>query len=101
VGVSAIKSELSKAGLSFLSDSTINRILKCEDLVKKASYIPKGILIRFIASDQKLDIFGEKFEVPKDLVYSCVKAVISTAIHALRIYLDIELVETFDYGLTT
>lgn len=36
------------------------------------------IIIRFIRSDRKLDIFGEKFTVSKDLVYSCVKAVIVT-----------------------
>jgi len=65
-------------------------------------YIPDGniILIRFIRSDRKLDIFGEKFEVPKDLVYSYVKAVISTEIHSLHVYLGNELVETFDYRLT-
>ena len=34
-GVSAIKWELSKLGLDFPSDSTINRILKKEGLVKK------------------------------------------------------------------
>jgi len=34
-GVSAIKWELSKLGLDFPSDSTINRILKEEGLVKK------------------------------------------------------------------
>lgn len=66
-------------------------------------YIPDGtiILIRFIRSDRKLDIFGEKFEVSKDLVYSYVKAVISTEIHALHLYLGNELVDTFDYRLTT
>jgi transposase len=35
VGVSAIKWELSKSGLQFPSDSTINRVLKKEGLVKK------------------------------------------------------------------
>jgi len=35
IGVSAIKWELDKAGLDFLSDRTINRILKREGLVKK------------------------------------------------------------------
>ena len=65
-------------------------------------YIPDGniTLIRFIRSDRKLDIFGEKFELSKDLVYSYVKAVILTEIHTLLVYLSNELVETFDYGLT-
>ena len=35
VGVSAIKWELNKLGIDFPSDSTINRVLKKEDLVKK------------------------------------------------------------------
>jgi transposase len=35
IGVSAIKWELSKAGLDFPSDRTINRVLKSEGLVKK------------------------------------------------------------------
>ena len=47
-----------------------------------------------------LDIFGEKFKVSKDLVYSYVKAVIVTQIHQLQIYLGNELAETFDYQLT-
>jgi len=37
IGVSAIKWELKKQGLPFPSDSTINRILKREGLVKKNS----------------------------------------------------------------
>lgn len=65
-------------------------------------YVPNGdiILIRFIRSDRKLDIFGEKFEVSKDLVYSYVKAVIVTKIQTLQIYLNDELAETFEYPLT-
>ena len=48
-------------------------------------YVPDGeiVLIRFIRSNRKLDIFGEKFEVSRDLVYSYVKAVIVTKLHAL------------------
>ena len=42
VGVSAIKWELTKLGLKFPSDSTINRILK-RGLVKKTPYVPKGV----------------------------------------------------------
>jgi hypothetical protein len=64
-------------------------------------YIPDGkiSLIRFIKSDRKLDIFGEKFEVAKDLVYSYVLAMIVTEIHALQVYLGDELVTTFEYRL--
>ncbi len=42
-----------------------------------------------------LIFFGEKFEVPKDLVHSYVKAVIVTEIHTLLLYLGNELVKTF------
>lgn len=64
--------------------------------------VPDGniILIRFIRSNRLLDIFGEKFEVSKNLVYSYVKAVIVTQISLLQIYLGDELVETFEYQLT-
>jgi len=64
--------------------------------------VPDGniILIRFIRSDRLLDIFGEKFKVSKNLVYSYVKAVIVTQIGSLQIYLGDDLVETFDYKLT-
>jgi len=57
------------------------------------------ILIRFIRSNRVLDIFGEKFKVSKDLVYSYVKAIIVTKIHRLQLYLGEELVDAFDYQL--
>jgi len=65
--------------------------------------VPDGniILIRFIRSNRMLDIFGEKFKLSKDLVYSYVKAIIVTEIHQLQIYLGNELVDTMDYQLTT
>jgi len=64
--------------------------------------VPDGniILIRFIRSNRLLDIFGEKFKVSKNLVYSYVKAVILTQIGLLQIYLGDELVEIFEYQLT-
>lgn len=69
--------------------------------IPNLDYIPDGdiILIRFIRSDRMLDIFGEKFRVSKDLVYSYVKAVIVTKAHALQVYLGEEFVEAFDYQL--
>jgi len=64
--------------------------------------VPDGniILIRFIRSNQLLDIFGEKIKVSKSLVYSYVKAVIVTKIGSLQIYLGDELVDSIDYRLT-
>jgi len=63
--------------------------------------VPDGeiSLIRFIRSNRKLDIFGEKFEVSKELVYSYVRAVIVTRIHTLQLYLNDDLVDTFKYNL--
>lgn len=67
----------------------------------KLDYIPSGnvILIRFIRSDRNLDVFGEKFIVSKDLVYSYVKAVIITDRHVINVFLRDELVETFEYRM--
>ena len=64
--------------------------------------VPDGniIIIRFIRSNRLLNIFGEKFKVSKDLVYSYVKAVIVTKLHSLQIYLDDDLVDTIGYWLT-
>ena len=61
--------------------------------------VPDGniMLIRFIRSNRLLDIFGEKFKVSKDLIYSYVKAVIVTKIGSLQIYLGDDLVDKFDY----
>jgi transposase len=42
VGVSAIKWELNKQGIQFPSDSTMNRVLKREGLVKKNFIYPQG-----------------------------------------------------------
>lgn len=67
----------------------------------KLDSIPDGdiILIRFIRSNRQLNIFGEKFIVSKDLIYSYVKAIIITKIHRLQVYLGNELVESFEYKL--
>ena len=67
------------------------------------SEIPDGnvILIRFIRSDRILDIFGEKFKVSENLVYSYVKAVIVTKIHRLQVYLGEDLVDAFDYQISS
>lgn len=68
----------------------------------RLDFMPDGevSIVRFIRSDRRLDIFGEKIEVPKDFVYSYVRAVIVTKIHKLQIYLQNDLVETFEYRLT-
>jgi len=68
----------------------------------KIDYIPDGTihLVRFVRSDRKLDIFGEKFEISKELVYSYVRAAIVTDVHQLQVYLGNDLVEIFEYRLS-
>jgi hypothetical protein len=63
--------------------------------------IPDGnvILIRLIRSDRNLDVFGEKFIVSKELIYSYAKAVIITGDHVLKVYLGDEFVEAFEYRM--
>jgi putative transposase len=69
----------------------------------KLDHIPDGevILIRFIRSDRKLDIFSEKFKVPRDLIYSYVKAVILTKSHTIQVYQGDQLAITFGYEIPT
>jgi hypothetical protein len=63
--------------------------------------IPDGhvMFIRFIRTDRVLDIFGEKFKVSEELIYSYVKAVIATSNHTLEVYHGDELVQSFPYEL--
>jgi len=79
----------------------VARILAPNTKLPKLDQIPDGnvIIIRLIRSDRKLDIFGEKFVVPAELVYSYVKTVIVTKLHTLQVYLGEDLVKTFDYHL--
>jgi len=96
---------------SCLSGKTPEEVLKQEKTepiklgpntkLPKMNCIPEGeiSLIRFIRSNRKLGIFGETFEVSKDLVYSYVRAVIVTKIHRLQLYLNNELVDSWEYKL--
>lgn len=69
----------------------------------KLTFLPDGTisLIRFIRSDRILNIFGEKFEVSKDLVYSYVRAMIVTEIQTLQIYLGEDFVQSLEYRMPT
>jgi hypothetical protein len=64
-------------------------------------YLPDGTisLIRFIRSDRKLDVFGERFELPKGLVYTYVRAKIITGLHQIQVYSGDEFVTSFSYDL--
>lgn len=76
-------------------------LLPAATKLPRLEHIPDGqiIVIRFIRSDQKLDIFTEKFKVPKGLVYTYVKAVIDTSTHSFSLYLGDELIQIFDYHI--
>lgn len=69
----------------------------------KLDSLPDGTisLIRFIRSDRILNIFGEQFEVSKDLVYSYVRAKIITEMHMLQVYLGEDFVQNFEYRMPT
>ena len=54
-------------------------------------------LIRFIRSNLKLDIFNEKFNMPKSIQYEYVIATICTDIQQLQIRLGGQIVDAFEY----
>ena len=56
-------------------------------------------LIRFIRSDLKLDIFGEKFKMSKEFKYEYVIATISTENHTLQVRFDNRLICSFEYQM--
>jgi hypothetical protein len=82
-----------------LGDSAL--LLPPATKLPKLDHIPDGqiIVIRFIRSNRQLDIFSEKFKVPKELVYTYVKAVIDTSAHSLAIYQGDDLVVAFEYSI--
>jgi len=55
------------------------------------------IIIRFIRSDRKLNVFGEIFLLKADLVYKYVQAVISVEAQMLKIFCDDRLEQEFSY----
>lgn len=56
-------------------------------------------LIRFIRSNLILDVFGEKFPLPRNSEYEYVWATIDTANDILRITHDSQIITEFDYSL--
>jgi putative transposase len=65
------------------------------------SDIPDGTIsvIRFIRSDRILDVFGEHFMLPRDLIYTYVRARIVTALHQIQVYSGEELALCLPYQL--
>jgi transposase-like protein len=56
-------------------------------------------LIRFIRSDLQLNVYGEKFRMPKRVMYEYVVATICTDIHTLQVRIDTELIDAFEYPI--
>jgi putative transposase len=56
-------------------------------------------VVRFIRSDQRLNVFGELFRVPPELEHEYVVATIDAKEQKLKLYLDKTQVEEFDYQL--
>lgn len=56
-------------------------------------------LVRFIRGDARLDVFGERFRVPPEVVYEYVIATIDVARQKLRLTMNDMTVEEFDYRL--
>jgi hypothetical protein len=56
-------------------------------------------LIRFIRSDLQLNVYGEKFRMPKRAMYEYVVATICTDIHTLQVRIDTELIDAFEYPI--
>ncbi|HYA44214.1 MAG TPA: helix-turn-helix domain-containing protein [Acidimicrobiales bacterium] len=56
-------------------------------------------LVRFIRSDRRLDIFGERFLVPPEATYAYVVATIDVARQRLTVHLDTEPIVEWPYRL--
>jgi len=56
-------------------------------------------IVRFIRSDRILNIFGEHFQMPKDVVYEYVIGTILTEIHSLKVTCNGKSVDFFEYRL--
>jgi transposase InsO family protein len=61
--------------------------------------VGKYHLVRLIRSDLKLDIFGERFPVPPEMMLQYVVATIDVKEQKLKLFLDKTQVEEFDYKL--
>jgi len=56
-------------------------------------------LVRFIRSDRRLDVFGEKFEMPIEATYEYVVATVEVAQQKLQVRIGNELIHQIDYRL--
>jgi hypothetical protein len=55
--------------------------------------------VRFIRSDRRLDVFGERFPLPPEAEYEYVVATVHVERQRLRVTLGADLVAEFPYEL--
>ena len=96
---SCLKGKTPLEEIEALGDSPL--MLPAATKLPKLDHMPDGqiVAIRFIHCDRQMDIFSEKFKVPKELVYTYVKAVIDTSNHGLAVYQGDHFVMAFEYRL--
>jgi hypothetical protein len=80
---------------------TLNRLPKTLSLPQIDLSLADGYvhLIRFVRSDRRLDIFGEKLPVPKSTQYEYVIATICTKTQSLHVKLGPETLRSFEYRI--
>ena len=80
---------------------TLNRLPKTLSLKQIELSLADGYLhlIRFVRSDRRLDIFGEKFPVPRSAQYEYVIATICTKTQSLQMKLGQEILRSFQYRM--
>jgi len=92
-----------KTPLKTLSESKVKlRFPKNSDAPKHPLKKPETgryHLVRLIRSDLKLDLFGETFSVPPELKYEYVIATVNVKEQKLKLFLDKNQVEEFQYKL--
>ena len=96
---SCLKGKTPLEAIAGLNDAS--QMLPSAVKLPRLDHLPEGrvLLIRFIRSNRQLDIFSERFEVPRDLVYCYVKAEIDTALHSIELFLGDELITSFEYQI--
>jgi transposase InsO family protein len=61
--------------------------------------VGKYHLVRLIRSDRMLDIFGERFPVPPETQYQYVVATVDVQEQKLKLYMDKQQIEEFEYKM--
>jgi putative transposase len=56
-------------------------------------------LVRFIRSDGRLDIFGERYRLPSEAVYEYVVATIDVGLETLQVQVDGQTIERYSYPM--